>query len=192
MNLREAAQVAKDSTYKRMFNGDLAVEGAAIIWTNFEGRPTKYVAAGGKRTFVLVLSKTMAEQLKEEGWNVKVREPQEEGDEVIYHTEIVVNIDAKIPPKVVLLSEFRGKKTSMKLTGDNIRRLDRVNIANVDLIIRPFTHGFSSVATIKGYANTIYVTQGPDTNFDGKYAEYEEYYDGVPMGDDPDDDTIPF
>ena len=39
MSLLEAA---RNSEFKRLVNGDLSVENAVIIWTNFEGRATKF------------------------------------------------------------------------------------------------------------------------------------------------------
>ena len=182
MSLLESA---RNSEFKKLINGDLSIEGAIIIWTNFEGRPTKFNPAGGKRTFVLVLTDTVAEELRNEGWNIKTREPREEGEDPLFFTEIVINMDSKFPPKVVLYSEFNGKKSANKLTSETIRQLDSINIANVDVIIHPYEHNFSSVANVKGYANALYITQAPDSNFGGKYAEYE-------MGGVDSDDDIPF
>ena len=78
MSLLEAA---RNSEFKRLVNGDLSVENAVIIWTNFEGRATKFNPNGGKRTFALVLTEEVAEMLREEGWNVKTREGRDEGDD---------------------------------------------------------------------------------------------------------------
>ena len=101
---------------------------------------------------------------------------------------------SQFPPKVVLYTEFRGKKSANKLNERSIKQLDTIEIENVDVVVHPYEHGFSSVATIKGYARAIYVTQGQDSYFGGKYADYEEvnreeagYGESV-----EDDDTIPF
>ena len=77
-------------------------EDAVIIWTNFEGRATKFNPNGGKRTFALVLTEEVAAMLREEGWNVKTRDGRDEGDDPLYFTEIVVNMESQFPPKVVL------------------------------------------------------------------------------------------
>ena len=163
---------ARNSEFKRLVNGDLSIENAVIIWTNFEGRPTKFNPAGGKRTFALVLNEEMGEELKSEGWNIKYSEPREEGDDILIYTEIVVNMDSKYPPKVTLYSDFRGRKTANPLDADTISELDTINIENVDLVIHPYEHGRSAVARVKGYAKAIYVTQGQDRYFEGKYDEY--------------------
>jgi len=185
MSLLEAA---RNSEFKRLVNGDLSVENAVIIWTNFAGKPTKFNPQGGKRTFALVLTEEVAERLRNEGWNIKMREGREEGEDPLYFTEIVVNMESTYPPKVVLYTEFRGKKSANKLTERTVGQLDTIDIANVDLVVHPYEHGFSSVATVKGYARALYVTQGQDSYFGGKYSEYEE----VPLGGDVTDDDIPF
>ena len=63
MSLLEAA---RNSEFKRLVNGDLSVENAVIIWTNFEGRATKFNPNGGKRT------SRQATWLKEEGMKAGV------------------------------------------------------------------------------------------------------------------------
>lgn len=191
-------QEAQESVFKKLMNGDLSVENAVIIWTNFEGKPTKFKPAGGQRTFVLVLTESAAEDLKSEGWNVKTREGREEGDDPLYFTEIVVNMDSKFPPKVMLLTEFRGRKTANRLTANAVKQLDYIDIDNVDLIIHPYEHGMSAVASVKGYAKVVYITQGKDEYFGDKYDEYEEEIIGDPssgdhqFSDNVDDDEIPF
>lgn len=171
-----ARKTARDSKFRRLVNGDLEVENAVIKWTNFAGKPTDFNPAGGKRTFVLELSEEIAEELRDEGWNVKFKEPREEGDEPIFYTEIVVNMNSKYPPKVVLLSEFRGRKKSNRLEGDMVGTLDDVRYENVDVIIHPFNHGRPGLYSVKGYARAIYVTQAQDVYFDGKYADWENDY----------------
>lgn len=183
---------ARNSEFKELVNGDLSVENAVIIWTNFEGRPTKFKPAGGQRTFVLVLSEKVADQLKEAGWNVKYREGREEGDDPLYYTEIVVNMESQFPPKVVLLTEFRGRKSANRLTASAVGQLDSLEIANVDLIIHPYEHDFSDVASIKGYAKAIYVTQGQDSYFGDKYEDYEPVNNFEELEPVDQDDEVPF
>lgn len=185
MSLFERAQ---NSTFKRLVNGDLSVENAVIIWTNFEGRPTNFNPAGGKRTFVLVLDEQIAGELKAEGWNIKYREPKEDGDDPLIFTEIVVNMESTYPPKVTLYSEFRGRKSANPLDSDTIKELDKIDIENVDLIIHPYAHGRSTTTSVKGYARAIYVVQAQDGHFDGKYSNWGSDDD---IGG-PDEDDMPY
>lgn len=162
---------ANKSKFQRMVNGDLSIENAVILWTNFEGRPTKF-GGEGKRTFNLALSEDMAEELSVEGWNVRCKDPREEGDDPLYYTEIVVNMECKYPPKVVVYSDFNGNKKAVRMTEETIKELDRIDIDNVDLIIHPFEHNRGEYK-YKGYANAIHVTQAVTNDFGGKYADYE-------------------
>lgn len=176
---------ARKSDFKQLDNGDLSVENAVIIWLNFEGRPTKFNPAGGKRSFTLVLDEFMAEELRKKGWNVKEREPLDEGGDMLYFTEIILNLDSKFPPVVRLYTHFGGRKAMINMSAKNVGNLDRIDIENVDVIIHPFEHGFSSVASVKGYANVLHVTQAEDTNFGGKYNEYMN-------SDEMSDEDLPF
>ena len=163
---------ARKSDFKRFKNGDLAVEHAVIIWTNFAGAPTRFNPAGGKRTFALVLTEDIANELKAEGWNVKFRDPKDPDDDPLIYTEIVVNMDSAYPPSVVLYSEFGGRKKSNSLDAESIGELDRIEIDNVDLVIHPYVHGRPGPHSTKGYAKAIHVIQGQDGYFGAKYAEW--------------------
>lgn len=165
---------ARNSKFERLENGDLSVENAVIIWSNFEGRPTTFNPAGGKRTFTLVLSEEWADILRAEGWNVKYREPKEEGDDPLIFTEIVVNMASKYPPRVAVYSQFRGRKNVAYLDERNIKQLDEIDIQSIDVVIHPYEHGRSASSRIKGYARVICAVQAQDSYFGGKYADWEE------------------
>lgn len=162
----------KFSKFERLKNGDLSVENAVIVWPNFAGNPTDFNPAGGKRTFVLLLTPEVADDLKSEGWNIKCKPPKEDGDEPLYITEIVVNMESQFPPKVCLVTEYRSERSMTNLDEDTIAELDKIDYENVDVIIHPYEHGRSSVSTIKGYARSIYITQAQNNDFGGKYADY--------------------
>lgn len=169
MSLLEKARRSKFETLK---NGDLAVENAVIIWTNFAGAPTKFNPAGGKRTFTLVLSEDIADALKAEGWNVKFREAKDPDDDPLIYTEIVVNMESAYPPTVALYSELRGRKSARPLDAETVGLLDSIEIDNVDLIIHPYNHGRPGPSSVKGYAKAIHVVQAQDGYFGGKYADW--------------------
>lgn len=189
----------KNSEFKVLINGDISIQNATIMrfgnWSNFEGKPTKFTPAGGKRTFNLVLTEVVADALRADGWNVKTLESREEGDEPTYITQIIVNLNSDPPPVIKIYTNFHGKKRANELNENTIKILDTVSIENIDMVIHPYVHNFpNSQYTTNGYIKGLFVTQAYDESFDfgGKYDEYEEYHDSVPMGDDPNDDTIPF
>lgn len=177
--MRNATDIAKEAKYNRLANGDLAVEGAAVIYKNFGGEPTNFNPSGGKRTFALVLPQYMADSLVEEGWNVKHRPPREEGDEDMYYTEIVVNLNSMFPPKLHLVIRHGDRETMIDLDDVNITELDKNLLTNIDLIIHPYNHGRANAAgaTVKGYLKTLYATMEPPMDFGGKY---DRFYNASP------------
>ncbi len=166
------SKAENDSIFTTLTNGDISIEHAVVIWSNFAGRPTKFNPQGGKRTFNIVLPRKIADELTANGWNVKVREPRDEDDDPLIFTEIVLNMDSQYPPKVYLCSEFGGKKSMNTLDGSTVGELDDLEIENFDIIIHPYEHGRTEEYRIKGYANSIYATQAHNFDFGGKYDGY--------------------
>jgi len=169
-----ASDIAKEAKYTRLSNGDLEVEGAGIIFKNFSGAPTEFNPAGGKRTFALVLPRELADDLAEEGWNIRRRPAKDEGDEDMLYTEIVVNMNSMYPPKLHLLFRYGDSEKMRLLHEDELFELDENIITDIDLIVHPFAHGRSNSAgsTVKGYLKTLYATQVPAVDFGGKYSKY--------------------
>lgn len=174
---------ARNSIYQIMNNGDLSVENAVIVWTNFAGAPTKFNPQGGKRTFNLVVTKDIADTLVANGWNVKERMPEDPADESLYFTEVVVNMDSSIPPTVNLVTEHRGKHSVTKLDAVSVGDLDNYIYENVDVVVHPYAHGriVSSGSTVKGYLKTMYVTPHVENDFGGKYNFDNEEDEALPF-----------
>ena len=174
MAMMLASDVAKNAKYTRLSNGDLEVQGAGIIFKNFSGAPTEFNPAGGKRTFSLVLPKELADDLVEEGWNVRRRAAKDEGDEDMFYTEIVVNMNSNYPPKLHILYRYDDREKLVLLDEASLDELDNNLLSDVDVIIHPFNHGRanSAGATVKGYLKSLYATQVPSIEFGGKYNRF--------------------
>lgn len=172
--MRNATDIAKEAKYNFMANGDLTVEGAAIIYKNFSGEPTQFNPSGGKRTFSLVVPQNIADELVNRGWNVKHRSPRDEGDDDMFYTEIVVNMGSMYPPKVALVFKYGDHANMKELDADSISELDKNILMDIDLIIHPYNHGRVNAAgaTVKGYLKTFYATTEPPLDFGGKYAHF--------------------
>ena len=166
------SKAENETIVKRLTNGDLSIEHAVVIWSNFSGRPTKFNPQGGKRTFNIVLPRVIADELSNDGWNIKVRDPRDEDDDPLVFTEVVINMDSMYPPKVFLCSEFNGKKSMNKLDSDTIGELDEIEIENYDMVIHPYEHNRTETFRVKGYVNSLYATQAHNLDFDGKYDGY--------------------
>lgn len=171
MNFNEAVKRVNNSIFSVMVDGNIRVENAVIIYTNFRGAPTNLNPQGGKRTFSLCLNQEWADKLKD-NWNVKVIEL--DSGERLYHTEIVVNDQSAYPPKLYLLSEFMGNKTMTLLQPELYKKLDSDMIVTLDLEIHPFVHGRGgNPNATKGYLKNLWATLQSVNDFGGKYADYQ-------------------
>lgn len=154
-------------------DGTLMVEDATIMFRNFEGKAGTYNQAGD-RNFCLFLDEDTAEELMKDGWKVKHLRVREEGDTPQAYIEVKVSYrDRKgnrvRPPTVVLITS-RGRQN---LDEDQCELLDWVEIANVDLIVRPYQWSMNGETGIKAYLKSIYVTVRED-DLMRKYADVPE------------------
>lgn len=151
--------------------GNISVENARIIFRNFAGKESKFNAKG-KRNFCLVVDNEEAEQLKEEGWNIKYLKPRDDGDEPQAYLQVSVEY-GNFPPNIWLVAG--NKKT--KLDEDTVASLDYAEIENVDLIIRPYTWEVNGKGGIKAYVKNMYVTI-VENEFEKKYRDLDDDSDG--------------
>ena len=61
--------------------GILQIDDARIIYRNFSGAPSKFNREGDRNFAVVIPDQEMADRLVEEGWNIKIKPPREDGDE---------------------------------------------------------------------------------------------------------------
>lgn len=149
------------------------MENARLIFRNFEGREEKYNRKGDRNFGLIIEDPEVAQQLAEDGWNIKELTPKNNDDyddtpEVIYWLSVTVRFD-NIPPKVMLVT--RRKKT--RLNEENINTVDYANIAKVDLTVTPYDWEVNGKTGTKAYLQTMYVTINED-EFADKYADLEE------------------
>ena len=151
----------------------IKIENARILFRNFSGRETEYNRAGNRNFHVIIDDENVALKLKEEGWNIKVRQTSDD-DEPMYHMQIAVRFD-NVPPNVYLVTS----KNKTRLDEESINQLDNADITNVDLEIRPYQWEVNKKTGIKAYLKTMYVTIEEDA-FAEKYAQEE-----FPQDDNP-------
>lgn len=146
---------------------NINIEGANIIWKNFSGERDRFNP--GKRGFSVVIDDAvMADELKQEGWNVKERPLQEGADPSEQEWTLPVKLNMNRYTQVWLI--VRNHKTL--LNEDTVAQLDVVDITDCDLSIRPYEWEMSGRTGITAYVDSMYVTIR-ENKFAEKYADLD-------------------
>ena len=138
---------------------NLVIENADIMrgsYKNFSGRKGQYNRSG-QRSFCLVLDPETAEKLRDQGWNVRLRAPKDEGDSPVYYVSINVSYGNEYygDPIVVRITN----NSRVELTEATIGQLDEDEIISVDVKIRPHVStSDDGQRRVKGYLKEMYVT----------------------------------
>lgn len=145
------------------------IEGAKILFRNFSGKEGQYNREG-ERNFAVLLDRILAEALAADGWNVKWLKPREDDEEQVEqaYLSVSVNFEKGRPPKVEQITS-RGRT---QLEEHELDTLDWADIANVDMIIRPYEWSVNGKSGIKAYLKSIYVTIEEDA-LELKYASLD-------------------
>lgn len=147
--------------------GILQIDHARIIWRNFEGRGDKFNREGDRNFALIIPTEEMANQLIDEGWNVRIKDPREEGDIPFMYLPVKVKFNDRGPG--IYLTSGRAKN---RLDEETCSLLDHIDIMDVNMDIRPYDWEVNGKQGRSAYLQSIEVFQEVD-RFAEMYAEEE-------------------
>lgn len=149
----------------------LQIDDARITFRNFSGVATQYNRSGDRNFALVIPDQEIATALMDNkneygvAWNVKIKEPREEGDEPFIYLPVKVNFSGRGPKVYLICGNSRTR-----LDENTIGLLDEIDIESVDLDIRPYDGDGNYGPFRSAYLQAMYVTQAID-RLDMKYAD---------------------
>lgn len=152
-------------------NGHIQIDDARIAFRNFAGVEKEYNRAGDRNFSWVIDDPDFAEELKELGWNVRIKPPREDGDEPFCHLPVKVKMSGST--RVVLV---RQGMNNIELNAETVGCIDNMDIERIDMDIRPYdwvvNEGKPSEKRGRAaYLQTMYVIQSVD-RFRERYENY--------------------
>lgn len=148
--------------------GILQIDDARIIYRNFSGAPSKFNREGDRNFAVVIPDQELADELIEAGWNVRIKPPRDDDDAPFMYLPVKIKFNDR-GPTVYL----KSGKAMNRLTEETIGMLDDMDIAGVDLDIRPYDWEVNGREGRTAYLQSIHVTQQID-RFAQRYESEEE------------------
>lgn len=146
----------------------LQIDGARIKSRNFSGERGGDYDREGKRNFLWTIDDPdLADELISRGWNVKIYPPRDPDGAPNMFLKVNVSFsESGYGPRVYL----KSGDAQVMLDATTIKRLDEIEIANVDMDIRAWDWEYGNRTGRSAYLNSIRVTQRMD-----RFAE--DYYE---------------
>lgn len=152
----------------KKFISDVILENVQIRFRNFSGKAGRFNAEG-ERFFHVFLDPDVAEQMLDDGWNVKHLKPREDGDIPQAHIKVKVNFRGFRPPRIVLLTSA-GKRA---MPEEVVDMLDWCDIESCDVTLNPSKYDVNGSQGVSAYLKTLYVRIREDY-LDQKYSDIPE------------------
>ena len=137
--------------------GILQIDDARIIYRNFSGVGSKFNREGDRNFAIYIGDEDVANELRDRGWNVKIKPPREDGDDPFMFLPVKIKFNDR-GPSVYLVTG--NKKTP--LNENTVSCLDDIDILSVDLDIRPYDWDVNGKTGRTAYLQSIWVTQEVD------------------------------
>lgn len=137
--------------------GTIQIDDASIIYRNFSGEPSKFNRAGDRNFAVVITEDWIADMLVQEGWNVKIKPPREEGEGSFMYLPVKIKFNDR-GPKIYL----RSGDNMVTLDHESCSMLDQIDIISVDMDLRPYDWEVNGNAGRTAYLDSMCVTQRVD------------------------------
>ena len=137
--------------------GILQIDDARLVYRNFAGVGSKFNREGDRNFAIVIEDEEIADELTQEGWNVKIKAPREEGDAPFMYLPVKVKFTDRGPS-----AYLKTGNAMNKLDEESIAILDDIDILGVDLDIRPYDWEVNGKLGRTAYLLSIHVTQEVD------------------------------
>ena len=142
----------------------LIMKNAKIRFRNFSGRPDEFTREGDRSFALVIEDEDLANKLKEDGWNVRMRMPKNDGEDPWYYLKVKVKF-GDFPPKIIEVTS----RNRVPLNEETVGILDSAELKRVDVEISPYRWEVGGRSGITAYLKTMYATIEEDPFA----AEYE-------------------
>lgn len=147
--------------------GILQIDNARICFRNFAGEAGKYNREGDRNFALVIPNQELADALIDEGWNVKINEPREEGGDPFMYLNVKVKFNGRGPHVYV-----QSGNNMNRIDEEDVGMIDDLDIESVDLDIRPYDWEVNGKTGRTAYLQSIKVVQNID-RFSAMMAERE-------------------
>ena len=113
--------------------GILQIDDARIVYRNFAGEASAYNREGDRNFAVVIETEEQERALVEEGWNVKAKPSRSDPDDIFRFLPVKIKFNDRGPAIYMAMGD-----KEVKLDENNVKLLDKADIARVDLDIRPY------------------------------------------------------
>ena len=137
--------------------GVVEFDDVRIIYRNLRGEGTKFNREGDRNFAIRIYDEDAANALRENGWNVRVKPPRSEEEEPFMYLPVKVKFNER-GPHIYLVSG----KAKTKLNEDTVAMIDDIDIARVNLDIRPYDWEVQGKSGRTAYLQSMEVMQEVD------------------------------
>ena len=149
-------------------NGVLEINNARIIYRNFSGTASKFNREGDRNFAVIIPDEDICNQLVDAGWSVKIKDPRDDYEEPFRYLPVKVKFNNRGPGAYLVSGD-----ATTRLTEDTIGIIDDIDIACVNMDIRPYDWEVNGKTGRSAYLQAIEVIQNSD-RFGAKYSAENE------------------